>query len=136
MKVDILREFIEKLNSFIRDVVSISKDSKLQTQLFRSIRIFGSSPGYNEGCFLYEESRVFFRYSWNKDKIFISKNKDIDQITSFRRNEFDPIILCLEEPNLRKFTDEYMLEAISNMEEIHNFIISYKQSIRNIQDES
>lgn len=128
MKIDTLREFIEKINSFIGDVVSISKDSYLQNQLFHEIRIFGSSPGFNEGCFLYERSRVFFRYTWNKDKIFISKNKDVDQITSFRRNEFDPIVLCLEQPNLRKFTDEYMLEAISAIKEIRNRIVSYNQS--------
>lgn len=136
MRTDILGEFIEKLNSFIGDVVSISNDSDLQNQLFRSIRIFGSSPGFNEGCFLYEGSRVFFRFTWNKDKIFISKNKDVDQITSFRRNELDPIILCLEQPNLRKFTDEYMTEAISAMKEIRNRIVSYNQSKQEAENES
>ena len=73
--------------------------------------------------------------SWSDDSIEIYISYPVSS-TSFRRNELDPIILCLEQPNLRKFTDEYMIEAISAMKEIRNRIVSYNQSKQEAENES
>ena len=136
MKIDLIGEFIEKLNSFIDDVGAISENYKLSNELRNFIRIFGFTPGYNEGCYLYDINGMFFRYSWNIEKIFIGKNKDFDQITSFRRNEYDPIILCLEQPNLRNLSVDLINHVTSKMEEIHNKIIFHNQFTKDTKSES
>ena len=136
MKIDLIGKFIENLNSFIHDVRAISENYELTSELRNFIRIFGSTPGYNEGCYLYDINGMFFRYTWNIEKIFIGKNKDFDQITSFRRNEFDPIILCLEQPNLRNLSVDLINQVTSKMEEIHNKIISHNQLTKDTKSES
>ena len=135
MRIDLIGKFIEKLDIFISDCEIINEDGYLMEHIDCTLNSSGWVSIYQYKSFLYPKNSEKIKVSWCDDLIEIYISYPVSS-TSFRRNELDPIILCLEQPNLRKFTDEFMNKVISIVEEIHNKIIVCNQSKEDIENES
>lgn len=135
MRADLIGKFIEKLDIFISDCEIINEDDYLFKKIDCTLNSSGWVSIYDCRTFLYPKNSEKIEISWSDDSIEIYISYPVSS-TSFRRNELDPIILCLEQPDLRKFTPDFMNKVIPVMEEVHNKIDFYNQSKEGIENEN
>lgn len=115
MKVDLLKEFIVKLNIMVENCEKIRNDDILMDKIdMREINNRSISI-HDDACFFYDGYHNFFTMFWDDETLTL----DDDLLESiFPRNEFDPIILCLEQPDLRKYDTEIIKKVIAFCDDI------------------
>ena len=129
MKANLLKEFIVKLNIMIENCEKICNDESLMDKIDckeinnRSISI------YEDACFFYGGYDNFFMMLWTDETLTLDDNL---LETIIPRNEFDPIILCLEHPNLRKYEIETIKKVIAFCDDISERIITHSRTYKHL----
>ena len=127
MRTDILREFMEKLNSFIGDCEKIRKDDHLYGEIDCKPHRCGRVSIYESNCYLYTvKERYYIQWDCHDIIVYFSYDKQYTKKVIFKRNEFDPIILCLEQPNLRKVNNGTLSSILELFDAISDKIKFYE----------
>ena len=125
MKADLLKEFIIKLNIMISNCEKIWNDNNLRAKIDLKEINNRKVSIHEDACFFYEGTFNFFVIDWSDETLTLYDNL---LETIIPRNEFDPIILCLEQPNLRKYEIETIKKVIEFCDDISERIKIYSRT--------
>ena len=124
-RTDLIEEFIRKLDIFIFDCEKISHDQYLMENIDGRTSSRGRISVYHDRCFLYLNSKETLLISWNDIINEMYFYADMSGF-SFRRNELDPVLLCLEQPKLRKINDGILSTIVGMFDKISEEIKFYE----------